>query len=796
MTIEIRNFIAFFVILLCGETYGKYLEGLNVNLGDALIFLREYDSAASLMCTRVMIAQWNFATNVTDANHQKMVDEQTLKLKFERASWRKAVTFAWSRIPDPLARRELKMIATKGRSSLTDDKFNEIHRLISEMKEIYVKARVCSYKQIDDECNLSLDHDLNKIMAQSKDYDELLYYWHAWHEAIGFADAGDQMRELFEDEYFQQNMAEIMSAMTPLYKNLFTYVRSKLIERYGDRIREDGPLPAHVLGDMWSQNWEGLFELVQPFPASRKLDVTLDMMIQGITPMRMFQIAEEFFTSLGMKPMPPEFWKFSILEKPIDREIKCTPSAWDFCNKIDYRIKQCTRVTMEDLLSTHYEMAHLQYYLQYKDHPLLFRNEAIPGFHEAVSDAIGLSIFTRQHLHKIGLYNNLTDDYDSSINFLMLMALRKVAYMPFAYIVDRWRWRVFSDGVEDMTEHWWELRLQYQGIVPPVSRFERNFDPAAKYHIPADSPYTKYFVSTVLQFQLFQSLCEISGHTDELHTCDLYRSREAGRLLSDILSMGASRPWQDVVKHMTRGRTNRIDAGAMLKYFEPLNAWLKRQNEMQPVIGWITSRDDREKYYRYRAPSYNSLGLVNNIFVYQNSLKQEIHKNGITLAYYSDSKQSSDDNCQKPQTEQKLTVFKKMKQMTKDYWHVLLPVHVITSIGWLTLFYTAVRNGVDIVQLLEYMNFSEKYIDLLRNSSAGNLAITYALYKIFTPLRYTVTVGGTTMAIRYLSKLGYVKPLSFKLQSEPVQSNKCAAEYKSKLKAECKTDQQTKPPTS
>ncbi|KAG5343211.1 ACE enzyme, partial [Acromyrmex heyeri] len=601
MTIGIRNVIAFFVIVLYGETHGKYLEGLNVNLGDALVFLREYDSAASLMCTRVMIAQWNFATNVTDANHQKMVDEQILKLKFERASWRKAVTFAWSRIPDPLARRELKMIATKGRSSLTDDKFNEIHRLIAEMKEIYVKARVCSYKQIDGECNLSLDYDLNKIMVTSKDYDELLHYWHAWHEVIGpqlqnkylryvqlanraaklngFADAGDQMRELFEDEYFQQNMAEIMSAVTPLYKNLFTYVRSKLIERYGDRIREDGPLPAHVLGDMWSQNWEGLFELVQPFPASRKLDVTLDMMIQGITPIR-YQKKINFLNS----------YFILIYLSLYYIKWQSTPNCILLHN---CRIKQCTRVTMEDLLSTHYEMAHLQYYLQYKDHPLLFRNEAIPGFHEAVSDAIGLSIFTRQHLHKIGLHNNLTDNYDSSINFLMLMALRKVAYMPFAYIVDRWRWRVFSDGVEDMTAHWWELRLQYQGIVPPVPRFERNFDPAAKYHIPADSPYAKYFVSTVLQFQLFQSLCEISGHTGELHTCDLYRSREAGRLLSDILSMGASRPWQDVVRHMTRSRTNRIDAGAMLKYFEPLNAWLKRQNEMQPVIGWITSRDDR-----------------------------------------------------------------------------------------------------------------------------------------------------------------------------------------------------------
>ncbi|KAL0119036.1 hypothetical protein PUN28_009571 [Cardiocondyla obscurior] len=201
-----------------------------------------------------------------------------------------------------------------------------------------------------------------------------------------------------------------------------------------------------------------------------------------------------------------------------------------------------------------------------------------------------------------------------------------------------------------------------------------------------------------------------------------------------------------------------------------------------------------ERYHRYKAVSCNSLGLVNNIFVHQKSLKQNINRNGITLAYYSDLKQSP-YNGQQPQAAQKLTVFQKMKQMTKDYWHVLIPVHIITSIGWVAIFYTAVRNGVDIVQLLEYMNFSEKYVDLVRNSSAGNWAITYALYKIFTPLRYTVTVGGTTMAIRYLSKLGYVKALSFKLQSTvPVQSSKSTAEHKTKFKAECKTNRHTEPP--
>lgn len=612
VTVEILKLVWIIHIISGGSA--RYTEGLNVNLGEALQFLRQYDYEASAMCNKIMNSQWNFATNITDSNRRKMLEDQTLKLKFDRASWKKAVSFAWSRVPDPMARRQLKIVAVRGRYSLSDDKFNEIHHLIVEMKELYSRTRLCPYKIMNNICNMSLEHDINKIMVQSRDYDELLHYWDSWHSAIGpplrnkymryvqlsnlasklngFADAGDQMREGFEDEYFQQNMAEVMSAVTPLYKQLFTYVRSRLIDRYGDRIKKDGPLPAHVLGNMWAQNWEGIFKIVQPFPAADKFDVTLDMIIQGFTPLRMFQIAEEFFTSLGMKPMPPEFWKSSMFEKPIDREVSCTPSAWDFCNGYDYRIKQCTKVTMEDLLSTFHQMSHLQYYLQYKEQPFLFREEALPGFHEAVSDAIGLSALGPQHMHRIGLYNSSVEDYEGSINFLMLVALQKVAYLPFAYIVDQWRWRIFSDGVTDMTTKWWELRLQYQGIIPPSKRTEKDFDPASKYHLPADIPYAKYFVGVVLQFQLLEALCDISGHTGVLHTCDLYRSREAGRLLSEILSAGASK--KDIIRQMTRGKINRLDAGAILRYFEPLNQWLKRQNQLEPVIGWITTQEDAD----------------------------------------------------------------------------------------------------------------------------------------------------------------------------------------------------------
>ncbi|KAK0158218.1 hypothetical protein PV328_009250 [Microctonus aethiopoides] len=597
----------------------RYSEGLNVNLGEALQFLREYDREASSVCSKTMMAQWDFATNITDNNRRKMLEEQTRKLKFERSSWRKAINFAWTRLPDPLTRRQLKLIAVKGRNSLTEDKFNELHHLIVEMKELYSRTRLCPYKKMGSICDLEIDNDVSRIMAESRDYEELLYYWRAWQEAVGppmknkymryvqlanqaaklngFVDAGDQMREVYEDDYFQQNIAEVISAITPLYKNLFTYVRTKLIERYGDKVRADGPLPAHLLGNMWAQNWEGIYDLVKPYSAARSLDVTLEMIIQGFTPLRIFQMAEEFFTSLGMKPMPPEFWRYSMFEKPIDREVKCTSSAWDFCNRIDFRIKQCTKATMEDLVSTHHEMAHIQYYLQYKDQPLIFRTEALPGFHEAVSDAIELSVMNPRHLQRIGLYNNSTEDFENSINYLMLMALRKIVYLPFAYIVDQWRWRVFSDGVADMTTQWWELRLQYQGIVPPLPRVERDFDPGSKYHIPADIPYTKYFVGVVMQFQLFESLCDISGHVGDLHLCDLYRSQEAGRLLTEVLSQGSSRSWPDLVRTMTRGKMNRIDVSALLRYFDPLNKWLQRQNQMEPVIGWITSHDDTGQWH-------------------------------------------------------------------------------------------------------------------------------------------------------------------------------------------------------
>ncbi|CAB3241567.1 unnamed protein product [Arctia plantaginis] len=465
-------------------------------------------------------------------------------------------------------------------------------------------------------CNMQLDPEISRILAHSRIESELLYVWRNFRDqtgpklrnrfmryvalvneaavATGYQDAGDQMRSSYEDTSFRASVEEIYNQITPLYKQLFTYVRRKLVQRYGETsVRADGPIPAHLLGNMWAQNWKSIMDLVMPFPQSPNVDVTAEMLRQGFTPLRMFQMAEEFYTSMGLKPVPPEFWRGSMLVRPSQRSVQCTASAWDFCNRIDYRIKQCTEVTMQDLVSTHHEMAHIQYYLQYADQSQLFRDGANPAFHEAVANAATLSVYNLPHLQRVGLYQNKSHDpYEVGMNFLMTMALEKIAYLPFAFMVDQWRWSVFEDGVQNMNTRWWQLKLRYQGVIPPIPRSEGDFDPGSKYHIISDQEYVKYFLATILEFQIFEQLCTTSGHIGHLYECDIYRSRDAGRLFSEIMQAGSSKPASEIIKSMTRGKTNRISPEALVRYFRPLELWLRVQNRDEPLIGWSSNYND------------------------------------------------------------------------------------------------------------------------------------------------------------------------------------------------------------
>ncbi|KAF5304689.1 hypothetical protein FQA39_LY09466 [Lamprigera yunnana] len=610
-----------------------FYKGNNVNVGEALQFLQEYNNEAAEMCFRLNTARWNYATNMTDANKKRMIDEQTHKAKFDKVSWKKVITFDWTNLSDPVSKRQLKYLATTGRASLNDEKYNEIHHLIAEMKDAYSHMQICPFNSFDPKlCNINLEPDVMRLMSHSRNPAELLYIWKEWHDKvgsplknkymryiqlanqaarmIGFADAGEQMQNLYDDNDFERELMETWRTLEELYKELFTFVRKKLLIKYGPEfVRPNGPIPVHLLGDLWGQDWSKIFDIIKPYSWSKDIDVTNEMLEQGYTSLRIHQMAEEFYTSVGLKSMPPEFWKNSLFEKPNERKVQCTASAWDFCNGVDYRIKQCTDVNFENFITSHHEMTHIQYYLHYNDQPFLYRDGANPAFHEGIANAVVLSIINPTHLQRIGLIRNDSNAFETNIQFLLQMALKKVAYAPFAYLVDQWRYKVFKDGVKNMNSVWWELRLRYQGIIPPDTRAEQQFDAASKKHIPADISYVNYYVALLLEFQIYEALCNAKGHIGQLHTCDFYKSREVGRILSEAMQVGKARHWKDVIRMITKGQSDSLSANSILKYFQPLQQWLHVQNTNEELIGWNVSSEDRMLFQPGQSNS-SSFGVI------------------------------------------------------------------------------------------------------------------------------------------------------------------------------------------
>jgi hypothetical protein len=382
--------------------------------------------------------------------------------------------------------------------------------------------------------------------------------------------------------------------VAPLYYQLHAYVRRRLRETYGpERVTEGGAIPAHLLGNMWAQQWDGLYDLLIPYPNATLPDVTASLKEKGFTPRRMFELADNFYQSLGMEPMTAEFWNRSILEKPRDgRKLVCHPSSINMFDRNDFRIRMCTEVTDHDLFTIHHEMGHVQYFMNYRHLPVLLQDGANSAFHEAVGDTVYYSVATPQHLAAIGLVPKLeaTDEYD--INFLMRQALLKIPLLPFSLLVDKWRWSVFRGDTppERYNQEWWKLRFDYQGVKPPVSRDEGDFDPGAKFHIPDNTPYIRYYISTVLQVQFHKALCEAmweETHSADraLHHCDIYRSRAAGERFRSMLSLGAAVPWRDALQTLTGHR--QLDIRPLVDYYKPLYDWLVQNNAAHAqTVGW------------------------------------------------------------------------------------------------------------------------------------------------------------------------------------------------------------------
>ena len=480
----------------------------------------------------------------------------------------------------------------------------ELSELVSRMRGMYGKGKWCKDPAKPDTC-MNIDA-ITKVMRDSRSEPELRQVWEGWQtisppmrkdyqrfaelsnkgaKELGFADTGAMWRAKYDmpPDAFTKELDRLWDQVRPLYLELHAYVRAKLHEKYGNVVPADGPIPAYLLGNIWAQDWTNIYDLVKPANADAGYSLTKILETRKTSPLDMVKTGEHFYTSIGFEPLPKTFWERSLFTRPHDREVVCHASAWDIDAETDVRIKMCIEPTDEDFTTIHHELGHNFYQRAYMKQPPIFRDSANDGFHEAIGDTIALSV-TPEYLVRIGLLDK-APDASRDLGLLMTRALEKIAFLPFGLLIDQWRWKVFNGEIkpEDFNKAWWDLRLKYQGIAPPTARGEEFFDPGAKYHVPDNTPYTRYFLADILQFQFHRALSKIAGCTEPLNRCSIYESQEAGKRLSAMLAMGQSRPWQDALEALTGSR--QMDATAILDYFAPLSKWLDEQLAGKPV-GW------------------------------------------------------------------------------------------------------------------------------------------------------------------------------------------------------------------
>ncbi|XP_026489175.2 angiotensin-converting enzyme-like isoform X1 [Vanessa tameamea] len=582
-------------------------------------YMRNLDELMSKVKNKATIAAWDYESNITAYNEERMLQVSLEVAEEEKEYWKETMTYLWREFEDPDLKRMFEKYAILGTAALPEDLNQRLIQAISNMQSTYAKATICDYKD-PSKCNLYVEPEITNIFAQSEDPEELKHTWLEWHKAAGAASKNnfteyvnmyneaaklngfDSVAEwwlsTYEEPDSEKQFADLWEQVKPLYQQIHAYVRRHLRLKYGeDAVSAKGPIPAHLLGNIWAQTWNNVEKFTRPYPEKPDVDVTAALVSQNYTALKIFKTAEEFFKSLNLSGMPDLFWERSIIEKPDDgRDMVCHASAWDFFDGEDFRIKQCTTITNAFFKTTHHEMGHIQYYLQYKDLPVIYRAGANPGFHEAVGDVISLSVSTPKHLRVMGLLEDGPDDLESNINQLYKMGLDKIVFLPFAYLLDLFRYGVFrgTTSVNDYNCHFWQLRETLQGVEPPATRTENDFDAAAKYHVSADVEYMRYYISYIIQFQFHRSLCQLAGEyvpgdsNKLLSNCDIYRSTEAGNALGKMLQLGSSKPWPDAMEAITGQR--KMDASGVLEYFEPLYEWLKAENERSgEYIGWEPS---------------------------------------------------------------------------------------------------------------------------------------------------------------------------------------------------------------
>ncbi|MGO9936946.1 MAG: M2 family metallopeptidase [Terracidiphilus sp.] len=608
-------------------------------VADAQAFVDHANAALLKASTDAAHAQWTAETDITDdteATSARLNEQATaLTLKLTAESHR----FDHLQLP-PQLRRQIKLLqVTVPAAPKEPDLLAEQSQIAAQLTGMYGKGKFCPDTPAGQEpapgakC-MGID-EISAIMAKSRDPEELTKLWVGWHaigapmkekyarfvelqnigaKELGFNDTGELWRANYDmtPAEFSAELERAWTQLEPLYRELHDYVRARLIAQYGKAAaRPDGMIPAQLLGNMWAQEWGNIYDIVAPTDPKLSqfkpldLESALKQQIAVKDPAAapafvpgadlssdqghaaqlaagrdMVHYGEDFFKSLGFAPLPTTFWQRSQFVHPRDREVVCHASAWDVDSVDDLRVKMCIEVSADYFTTVHHELGHNFYQRAYDKQPYLFRNGANDGFHEAIGDSIALSI-TPAYLKTLGL-TTAEPPAEADIPLQLRTALDKVAFLPFALALDKWRWEVFSGQImpADYNKAWWTLREQYQGVAPPIERSETDFDPGAKNHIPTNVPYARYFLARIYQFQFFKAICDASGYKGPLNRCSFYGSKAAGDKLNHMLEAGQSQPWQKTLKKMTG--TDHLDAQAMLDYFAPLYLWLKEQNKSNP----------------------------------------------------------------------------------------------------------------------------------------------------------------------------------------------------------------------
>ena len=577
-------------------------------VAEAQTFIKNAEDRLNDLSVRQSRASWVQSTFITDDTEILAAQANEVLIGNTTDLAKQATRYDGLKLPDDLARKMLllKLAAAVPAPAPSDPKeLAELTRIGTSLEADYGKGKYCpkSGKHAGECLDIG---QIEQIMATSNDPEELKDLWTGWHaiappmrdrysrwvelgnkgaKEMGFKDLGAMWRAGYDmtPEQFSADLERLWQQVRPLYESLHAYVRTRLIAKYGPTaVDAQGRIRADLLGNPWAQEWGNIFPLVAPPQQKQPYDLTDLLIAKKTDALGMVRYGEGFFASLGFAPLPKTFWERSLFTKPRDREVVCHASAWDIDNFDDVRLKMCIQIRGEDFITVHHELGHNFYQRAYMNQPFLFKNGANDGFHEAIGDSIALAI-TPEYLNKVGLLATIPQSDDTG--YLLRQALDKVAFLPFGLLIDQWRWKVFSGEIQpaDYNKAWWEMREKYQGIAPPVARSEADFDPGAKYHVPANVPYTRYFLARILQFQFYRAMCREAGFQGPLYRCSFYGNKAAGAKLNAMLEMGQSKPWPDALYALTGER--QMDAGAMMEYFAPLKQWLDQQNKGQK-IGW------------------------------------------------------------------------------------------------------------------------------------------------------------------------------------------------------------------